>query len=114
DDVRIERVVVDRGRLRSVGCEAEALVLLVERIRARRGAFFVIGLAAIEIGIVRSVYPDALVGIAAGEAGRCRSGHGCEQHEERHDGEPGTTKTSPQRSPLSATAGLEPGQLAPR
>ena len=67
DDVWVERVVVERGRLRGIRREPEALVLLVEWVRAGCRALLVVGLAAVEVGVVRRVDPNAFVGIGPGE-----------------------------------------------
>ncbi len=69
-DVRVDRVVVERGVLGAVGREAEALVLLVEGVRAGRCAILVVVLAVIEVRIVRRVHANALAGVAARKRAR--------------------------------------------
>ena len=71
----VERVLVERGVLGGVGGEPEALVLLVEDVRAV-GALLVVGLAVVEVGVVRRVEPHRLVRVRARERGLRRCGHG--------------------------------------
>ena len=63
------RVLVRGGELRTEGGEPEALVLLAEDAVAL-GAAVVVGLARIEVRVVRGVRPDGLVRVGAGEARR--------------------------------------------
>ena len=71
----VERVLVERGVLGRVGGEPEALVLLVEDVRAV-GALLVVGLAVVEVGVVRRVDAHRLVRVRARERGLRRCGHG--------------------------------------
>jgi hypothetical protein len=75
----VEWVLVERGVLGRVRREAEALVLLVEHVRAV-GALLVVGLAVVEVGVVRGVDPHRLVGVAARERA-LRYGRHCGQRQ---------------------------------
>ena len=62
----VERVLVEGGVLGGVRSEAEALVLLVEDVRAVR-ALLVVGLAVVEVRVVRRVEAHRLVRVRARE-----------------------------------------------
>ena len=84
-DVGVERRLVQRRELRGVGCEPEALELLVEHVRAG-GSALVVRLAGIEVGIVGRVEPDALVRVGPWE-GAERGRRGKQARDQRGYGE---------------------------
>ncbi len=95
---RCRRRVVERGVLGALGREAEALELLIEDVAAGL-TLRIVRLAMVEVGIVRGVQPDALVGVGPGEHGERDRREKERDDDRRDDGRP------PRRTPrpLGAT-----------